>query len=105
MTIDASLSLCIINGYPRSSRADLAAANVAQAHDLYLSFLRNMLPNGNFDILFVADPEVGLPEGASLQSYDGYIWTGSNLTLYHDVPEATVWQLLGRANGGYGRWR
>ena len=89
MTIDARLSLCIINGYPKSSRADLAAANVAQAHDLYLSFLRNMVPNGSFDILYVADFDVGLPDGASIQSYDGFIWTGSNLTLYHDVPQVT----------------
>ncbi len=97
MTINAPLSLCIINGYPKSSRADLAAANVAQAHDLYLSFLRNMVANASFDILYVADLDVGLPDGASLHSYDGYIWTGSNLTLYHDVPQVTRQIELSRA--------
>ncbi len=97
MTIDASLSLCIINGYPKPNREVLAASKVAQAHDLYLNFLKNMAPNGNFDILYVADLDVRLPEGTSLQSYDGYIWTGSNLTLYHDVPEVTRQIELSRA--------
>ncbi len=89
MTIEAALSLCIVNGYPKSNRDVLAASNVSQAHDLYLNFLRDMLPNGNFDMFYVADLDVNLPSSASLQSYDGYIWTGSNLTLYHDEPEVT----------------
>ncbi len=97
MTIDTSLSLCIINGYPQKNRDVLAASQVAQAHDLYLNFLKKMVPNGAFDILYVADLNVGLPAGASLQSYDGYIWTGSNLTLYHDVPEVTRQIELSRA--------
>ncbi len=97
MTIDASLSLCIINGYPRKNRDVLAASQVAQAHDLYLDFLKKMAPNSTFDVLYVADLDVGLPEGASLESYDGYIWTGSNLTLYHDVPAVTRQIELSRA--------
>jgi GMP synthase (glutamine-hydrolysing) len=97
MTSETPLSLCIINGYPKPNREDLAAARVAQAHDLYLNFLINIVPKGNFDILYAADLDVGLPEGASLQAYDGYIWTGSNLTLYHDVPEVTRQIELSRA--------
>ncbi len=56
-----------------------------------------MIPNGNLDILYVADLDVSLREGTSLQSFDGYIWTGSNLTLYHDVPEVTRQIELSRA--------
>lgn len=97
MTIEAPISLCIINGYPRPNRETLAASNVSQAHDLYLNFLRDYLPNGTFDILYVADLDVSLPVGASLSAYDGYIWTGSNLTLYHDVPEVTRQIELSRA--------
>jgi GMP synthase (glutamine-hydrolysing) len=97
MTIETPLSLCIINGYPKLNRDVLAGSNVTQAHDLYLDFLNKMVPNGNFDILYVADSDVGLPEGASLQSYHGYIWTGSNLTLYHDVPEVSRQIALARA--------
>lgn len=97
MTIETPLSLCIINGYPKSSRRALDISNVTQAHHLYLSFLKNMVPNGNFDTLYVADMDVSLPAGASLHSYDGYIWTGSNLTMYHDVPEVTRQVELSRA--------
>ncbi len=97
MAIEVPLSLCIINGYPKPNREVLAASKVAQAHDLYLNFLKNMVPNGNFDILYIADLDVDLPAGASLHSYDGYIWTGSNLTLYHDVPEVTRQIELSRA--------
>jgi len=64
---------------------------------LYLNFLKNMVPNGTFDILYVAELDVSLSDGASLRSYDGYIWTGSNLTLYHDVPEVTRQIELSRA--------
>ncbi|MFQ5401599.1 MAG: type 1 glutamine amidotransferase [Anaerolineae bacterium] len=89
MTIQDSLSLCIINGYPKRSRDALDASSVTQAHDLYLRFLREMTPNSNLDILFIADLDTGLPEGTALNSYDGYIWTGSNLTIYHDDLEVT----------------
>ena len=44
MKLDASLSLCIINGYPKKNRAVLDESNVRQADDLYLDFLRSMLP-------------------------------------------------------------
>jgi GMP synthase (glutamine-hydrolysing) len=97
MTIDLPLSLCIINGYPKRSRDTLDASQVTQAHDLYLNFLRDYLPNATFEVLYVADLEVGLPLGTGLTSYDGYIWTGSNLTLYHDVPEVTRQIELSRA--------
>ena len=89
MKINTPVSLCIINGYPRKNRADLDAAKVTQAHDLYLRMLKSLLSDGNFDILYAADPDVELPSGASLNAYDGYIWTGSNLTIYDDVPEVT----------------
>lgn len=97
MTIETPLTLCIINGYPKKNREVLDESQVAQAHDLYLNFLRNYLPNSHFDILYVADLDVSLPSGTALTSYDGFIWTGSNLTLYHDVPEVTRQIELSRA--------
>lgn len=33
---------------------------------------------------FVADPDQELPQGAGLADYAGFIWTGSDLTIYHD---------------------
>ena len=97
MSLTLPISLCIINGYPRANRQVLDDAGVSQADELYLQFLRSYLPNGTFDILYVADLDVGLPVGAGLTSYDGFIWTGSNLTLYHDRPEVTRQIELSRA--------
>ena len=97
MSLSLPISLCIINGYPRANRLVLDEAGVSQADELYLQFLRSYLPNGTFDILYVADLDVGVPLGAALTSYDGFIWTGSNLTLYHDRPEVTRQIELSRA--------
>lgn len=97
MPLDLPISLCIINGYPLHSRIALDESSVSQAHDLYLNFLRRYIPNGRFDVLYAADLDTTLPTGANLDSYDGYVWTGSNLTIYHDVPQVTRQIELSRA--------
>ena len=56
---------------------------------MYMDFLRRYVPNATVDVLFVADPDVSLPTGVALESYDAYIWTGSDLTIYHDDPRVT----------------
>lgn len=89
MKVDANLAICIINGYPEPNRQVLAEAGVCQAHELYVDFLRSYVPEAHLDILYVADLNVALPTGASLTSYDAYIWTGSNLTIYEDDPRVT----------------
>lgn len=89
MTVNSSLHFCVINGYPASNRQVLAEAGVSQAHELYIDFLKRYTPNAKIDILYIADLDVGLPTGANLHSYDAYIWTGSNLTIFHDEPRVT----------------
>ncbi len=89
MSIETPLKFCIVNGYPKRSRDVLDATNVTQAHDLYLRFLRKMLPNSSFDLLFIADPETIMPTADEIKAYDGIIWTGSNLTIYHQDEEVT----------------
>ena len=86
MRVDAQLSICILNGYPRSSRESFDRSNVGHPHDMYADFLRRYVPGASIDVLFVADPDVSLPTGVALESYDAYIWTGSDLTIYHDDP-------------------
>ncbi len=89
MSIETPLKFCIVNGYPKRSRDVLDATNVTQAHDLYLMFLRKMLPNSSFDLLFIADLETMMPTADEIKAYDGIIWTGSNLTIYHQDEEVT----------------
>ncbi len=87
--VNDNLAICVINGYPESSRVVLDEAGMSQAHELYIDFLRSYVPNARIDILFPADLDVALPSGAQLTSYDAFIWTGSNLTIYEDDPRVT----------------
>jgi GMP synthase (glutamine-hydrolysing) len=89
MAVTANLAICVINGYPEPNRQVLAAACVSQAHELYIDFLKKYVPNATMDVVYVADLDVSLPTGTNLSSYDAYIWTGSNLTIYHDDPQVT----------------
>ncbi len=89
MTVAQPLSFCILNGYPRPNRQVLAEAGVSQADELYLRFLQEYVPAGSFEVVYVADLDSTLPSGANLTSYDGYLWTGSNLTIYHSKPQVT----------------
>ncbi len=89
MTVEAQLAICILNGYPRASRENFDRSDVGHPHDMYMDFLRRYVPNATVDVLFVADPDVSLPAGVALESYDAYVWTGSDLTIYHDDPRVT----------------
>lgn len=90
MQVRDAIAICILNGYPRSSREHFDRQNVGHPHDMYSDFLRRYVRNVHIDVIFVADLDQSLPTGASLTSYDGYIWTGSDLTIYHeDDPRVT----------------
>ncbi len=89
MTVKESLAICVINGYPKPNRDVLAEAGMKQAHEMYVDFLKEYVPNAKIDTLYIADLDTALPSGTNLASYDAYIWTGSNLTIYHDEPRVT----------------
>ena len=82
-TTTAALRFCIVNGYPQASRENFDRSNVGHPHDLFKSFLAREAPNATNVIVYVADPDFSLPPGTSIQDFDGFIWTGSDLTVYH----------------------
>ncbi len=90
---DLKLSLAILNGYPKKSRQNFDAQNVGHPHNLYIDAVRVYVPNAEFDVLFIADMDTTMPSGANLNSYDGYIWTGSDLTIYHSDDERVTRQI------------
>jgi GMP synthase (glutamine-hydrolysing) len=75
--------MCIVNGYPKASRENFDRSNVGHPHDLFKDFLGREGPNATSDIVYVADPDFSLPQGRLIDDYDGFIWTGSDLTVYH----------------------
>jgi GMP synthase (glutamine-hydrolysing) len=90
MVTDTQLSICIFNCYPQPSRENFDRSNVGHPHNFYWDFLTRYVPQATVDVLFIADLGVTLPAGTNLNSYDGYIWTGSDLTIYHhDDPRVT----------------
>jgi GMP synthase (glutamine-hydrolysing) len=82
-TTTAAHRFCIVNCYPAASRENFDRNDVGQPHDLFRDFLRREAPNATAEVVYVADPDFALPAGASVGDFDGFIWTGSDLTVYH----------------------
>lgn len=82
MEAEPRIAICILNAYPRASRENFDLSGVGQPHDLFKDFLRRYLPAATVDVCFVADRDPRLPTGAVLSAYSGFIWTGSDLTIY-----------------------
>ncbi len=74
---------CIVNCYPAASRENFDLSDVGHPHDLFLDFLQREAPNASAEIVYVADPDFALPSGTTIEDFDGFIWTGSDLTVYH----------------------
>jgi GMP synthase (glutamine-hydrolysing) len=74
---------CIVNCYPAASRENFDRSDVGHPHDLFKGFLQREAPNATTEIVYIADPDFTLPPGTSIGDFDGFIWTGSDLTVYH----------------------
>ncbi|MEN8237618.1 MAG: type 1 glutamine amidotransferase [Actinomycetota bacterium] len=92
-TTTAALRLCIVNGYPQASRENFDRSNVGHPHDLFKAFLAREAPNATSEIVYVADPDFSLPPGTCIDDFDGFIWTGSDLTVYHTDDPRVAGQL------------
>jgi GMP synthase (glutamine-hydrolysing) len=82
-TTTAALRICIVNCYPAASRENFDRSDVGHPHDLFKAFLRAEAPNATTEIVYIADPDFALPAGTTIDEFDGFIWTGSDLTVYH----------------------
>jgi len=78
------LHFLVCDAYPREGRDGLQRAAATLAGKLYERLLRRLEPDAAIDILYPADVDVALPSGTVLADYDGVVWTGSSLTIYHD---------------------
>lgn len=84
MTVSRPLRFLVCDAYPREGRDGLQRAAATFAGKLYERLLRRLEPAAAVDILYPADIDVALPSGSALTEYDGVVWTGSSLTIYHD---------------------
>lgn len=95
-----ALQFLIVDGYAKNSRDELEAAGMKLAWQLYAELLKAYLPDAGFDVLLPSDPGSELPTGAALQSYQGVIWTGCNLTIY-DTKDKKVARQITLAREAY----
>jgi GMP synthase (glutamine-hydrolysing) len=79
--------LLVIEGNTAASRAEQIAAGGVPAGQGYAGLLHELLPGATVDICSPADGMVALPNGMTLDAYDGAAITGSALHVYEVGPE------------------
>ena len=82
-TTTAPHRILIVNCYPAASRENFDRSDVGHPHDLFKAFLAKEAPNATTEIVYIADPDFALPAGTTIDDFDAFIWTGSDLTVYH----------------------
>jgi GMP synthase (glutamine-hydrolysing) len=81
-----SARLLVIEGNIPESLAEHVAVGGTKAHQGYSNLLRELLPGAIVDTAHPGDINATLPDGESLEGYDGIAITGSSLHVYEDGP-------------------
>jgi GMP synthase (glutamine-hydrolysing) len=79
--------LLVIEGNSPQTMAEHLAAGGVPASENYANLLRELLPGAQVDACYPADGSAKLPDGQSLEGYDGVAITGSSLHIYNNGPE------------------
>jgi GMP synthase (glutamine-hydrolysing) len=79
--------LLVIEGNSPQTLADHVAVGGTPAHKGYSDLLRELIPGAIVDACHPGDPTATLPDGESLQGYDGIAITGSSLHIYNGGSE------------------
>jgi GMP synthase (glutamine-hydrolysing) len=74
-----TLRVLVVDAYPKQGRKNLTSAGGTEGGLLYQRILERIAPDIETEVVHPADDEV--PEAASLSSWDGAAWTGSNLSI------------------------
>lgn len=83
ITTKRPISILILNCYPKQSRDNFDLSGVGHPHNFFIDFLNRYVPAVKTTICFAADPGDMLSPGVQINDFDGIIWTGSDLTIYH----------------------
>ncbi len=86
------LRFLIIDGYPKASREEFDQVGMKHAWRLYAEMLLRNLPGAAYSVWLPSD-EAEPPGGLGPEHYDGILWTGCNLTIYHTHDERVSRQI------------
>ena len=78
--------LLVIEGNSPESLSEHIAVGGIPAHQGYSNLLRELMPGSIVDACHPGDPGATLPDGESLEGYDGIAITGSSLHIYSGGP-------------------
>ena len=81
------MKFLIIDGYPEKSRLQFDTVGMTLAGELYEKMLFQHIPDAETTILYASDDSTLLPNLEVLKTFDGILWPGCNLTVYHDDDE------------------
>lgn len=90
-----SLRLLVLDAYDAAGRQALQGAGATLAGELYRRLLQALAPAARIDVAPLQSD--GFRPPAALASYDGIVWTGSNLTVHRDSPAVRQQLDLARA--------
>jgi GMP synthase (glutamine-hydrolysing) len=88
----STLRFLIIDGYPKASRDEFDVVGMKHAWRLYAEMLKKYLPEAEYNLWLPSDNPT-LPDGLGPEHYDGVLWTGCNLTIYHLDDERVTRQI------------
>ncbi len=91
--VNNTIRFLILDGYPKIHRAPLVDNGGTLAGELYAQRLKDCAPGCETHVLFPADADCALPQGESLEQYDGIVWTGSSLTIHDETDVQVVRQI------------
>ncbi|MEN6605035.1 MAG: type 1 glutamine amidotransferase [Bryobacteraceae bacterium] len=77
------LKFLIVDGYAKASRDEFDVAGMKHAWRLYAEMLKRHLPEAEYEVWFPSDIATP-PDDLGPEHYAGVLWTGCNLTIYHD---------------------
>jgi GMP synthase (glutamine-hydrolysing) len=88
----STLHFLIVDGYPKVSRDELDGVGMKTAWQLYVDMLLKYLPDAQYKVWFPSDNPTP-PDGLGPEQYAGVLWTGCNLTIYHQDDERVKRQI------------
>lgn len=87
------LRFFILDGYPKASRDQFNEVGMRLAGELYRDLILQHIPDAQCDEWFSTDDTKGGPGEEDLKGYDGVLFPGCNLTVYHFDDERVTCQL------------